>query len=243
MDMIKFLLSIFVLIPIVVFGQLKIISIDNPSVSLNDAEIGVIGDPSDLHVYKDLRIVNTSDEPIVVRFQRKRLLASARLDQICDDLLCHDATDTELYITPIDITIAPGDSSIFKPQVVPDGNEFCAIHEYNIVNPFANRYTGLTIKFVAGEQNCSLTTKQFDINKISVYPNPTTDYFIVMLDDQSSTLEMKLTDALGKEVLQQRINSSSNKVSLQGLNNGVYFVQLNAPNGELIGVKRLIVKR
>lgn len=223
-------------------GDISIVSVDDLSTSLNGTTVEVSGNPSDINIYKDLRIVNDGNEAITITYKRTRLVDDGVLDQICDEFLCHDADDIDTYITPVEITVLPGENTIFKPQIVPDGKEVCVYNKYEVVTPFGVVFDEITIKYTSGNANCLLNTN----NELSLvkhfefYPNPAQEDITIMYDSKDQT-SLQITDALGKTVVNKSIFSGS-KIILNELNNGVYFVQLITKEG-IVERKKLIVKR
>lgn len=223
-------------------GDISIVSVDDLSTSLNGTTVEVSGNPSDINIYKDLRIVNDGNEAITITYKRTRLVDDGVLDQICDEFLCHDADDIDTYITPVEITVLPGENTIFKPQIVPDGKEVCVYNKYEVVTPFGVVFDEITIKYTSGNANCLLNTN----NELSLvkhfefYPNPAQEDITIMYDSKDQT-SLQITDALGKTVVNKSIFSGS-KIVLNELNNGVYFVQLITKEG-IVERKKLIVKR
>lgn len=60
----------------------------------------------------------------------------------------------------------------------------------------------------------------------SLYPNPATTYATVQLEQLPRNGVLVLRDALGREVLRQRVAGYHNTVPLQGLGRGVYLLEL-----------------
>ncbi len=72
--------------------------------------------------------------------------------------------------------------------------------------------------------------KQLQIEEVKVYPNPARAFFTVSLPLTANRVEIKMFDVAGKMVKKQKFISSrvsELRVSTQGLNHGVYFVQVN----------------
>ena len=65
-------------------------------------------------------------------------------------------------------------------------------------------------------------------SKISVYPNPVTDYIIVQLPTGTSTYTISITDMSGRKV--QDVNGASGsmvKIPVKQYSNGYYIVSIN----------------
>jgi len=86
--------------------------------------------------------------------------------------------------------------------------------------------------------NESLSVGEFSAQGVKVYPNPAKDYINI----DSNTLEVAsvaVYDILGKNVLSQK-GLNNNRLDVSMLNNGVYFLQINA-NGNTT-IKKIIIE-
>jgi hypothetical protein len=67
-----------------------------------------------------------------------------------------------------------------------------------------------------------------------IYPNPTSDYVMLNINDNIHTnLSYVLLDIQGKVVSNAKINTIDTRVSLQGLSAGTYVFKVNQKNSEL----------
>jgi hypothetical protein len=62
-------------------------------------------------------------------------------------------------------------------------------------------------------------------SKISIYPNPSSKIIYVQNAPENATL--RLFNVVGKEVIRTIINAENEPVDIQGLNNGLYFADVN----------------
>ena len=77
---------------------------------------------------------------------------------------------------------------------------------------------------------------------INLFPNPATNYVTVNTGQISAGL-IVITDVLGREVLNIKLQSSTTEISLQSLEpGGTYFVRVLNTDGEILGVEKLIVR-
>lgn len=92
------------------------------------------------------------------------------------------------------------------------------------------------IKAVAGTTNyygadLTFTTLSTEIsennrtNSIEVYPNPATDYLTIR-NFTSENINIHITDILGQVVMTSSLSSNENRLSISGLNDGIYFIKL-----------------
>lgn len=67
---------------------------------------------------------------------------------------------------------------------------------------------------------------------VSVYPNPTTDYVTVQLDNApANQLFAELKDSAGKLIYSTEIISKSSQIPFYSLSSGVYILSLNESDG------------
>lgn len=75
----------------------------------------------------------------------------------------------------------------------------------------------------------------------NVYPNPAENYIDVLLNDKYSNAEATLYSALGRIIMEKQISQKSNKLNVQNIPAGIYWLQLKAGNIKNI-TKVVIVK-
>jgi hypothetical protein len=79
------------------------------------------------------------------------------------------------------------------------------------------------------------------ITSMEVFPNPTSDYVII----SSSTTKSKITsktirDMNGRSI--QKINSDSNRVSLNEMPSGVYFIEVLFDDNNYLTQKVIVIR-
>lgn len=224
------------------FAQtVEIVRTSDPSVDISGTEIEVIGTDSDIAVYSNLKVINKTGSAMNMAFKRQRLIDSGQADQICDNQGCFNATDTyEWSTSPVEIL--DGDTSLFKPQIVPNGNDFCGLNKYYVIDDQGIVYDSITIKIRTSKKNCFLNIKDESINKsnFEIYPNPAKN--ILNIETVGDTKVMFI-DALGKQVDEFEINVGSNKLDISSLKNGVYFVSVISAEGIRSKPSKLIVQK
>lgn len=226
----------------VAFGQIEIYEVTNPTVILNDTEHIVEGGVSDVAVYVDLRVKNISGSPITVRFRRERVIANSAEDQICDNDLCYSATDTPSYTTPNSTTLTDGESMIFKPQFVPEGVAFCAIHDYFVIDEFGFILDTMRIKFKVGGEDCSLNlpTTQYKNLDVYAFPNPSSGK--VTFSNAPAGSAIQIINVLGKSVLKANLKTENESIHIGNLSRGVYLYTVTLPNGQILPSRKLVIK-
>ncbi|PJB13935.1 MAG: hypothetical protein CO118_11135, partial [Flavobacteriales bacterium CG_4_9_14_3_um_filter_32_8] len=68
------------------------------------------------------------------------------------------------------------------------------------------------------------------LSSISLYPNPAKNYF--QLSSTKNVDNVELFNLNGQKVLSK--NSSLERINIEGLSSGVYFVKINSENGTKI---------
>jgi len=163
--------------------------------------------------------------------------------QICESNGCYDADDTYSYISPFLNSINSGDTSTFKPQIVPNGSESCAVHKYYVLNDFGIIYDSINVIFKTTNANCNLSINNNEKETVfNIYPNPAQDFVTVRGADLKNGGTVVFLDALGKEVKRASVKSASNSISVSELKRGVYFVNIHGQNGAKSNIQRLIIQ-
>jgi hypothetical protein len=90
----------------------------------------------------------------------------------------------------------------------------------------------LTGPFRISAYNESLSTGDFNKNKLTYYPNPVTD-FLNLSYDQDIT-DVTVTNMLGQQVLTKSINDTNTQLDLSGLSQGTYLVRVNTTDATKI---------
>ncbi len=124
----------------------------------------------------------------------------------------------------------------------------CAIALYNTANIYVagvscdstDLENYITIKYVQGqgvEENRQPLAA--DRLTLEVFPNPAKTYFTVRLPQTTDHSMIKIFNVSGKIVKSEELKGNNNRISLDGIMNGVYFVQLD---NQTISKKLVITK-
>lgn len=77
--------------------------------------------------------------------------------------------------------------------------------------------------------------------KWSIYPNPADEtLFLDVKTLSGEAMNVTLTDITGKTVLREQVRENVNTISLSGLPQGMYFVQLYTHSGSSLGSHKLL---
>jgi len=238
----RIVLSLIALVTLNAVAQIEIYEVSDPSTILNGTEYVVEGGVSDVAVYVDLRVKNISGSDITVRFRRERVIANSAEDQICDNDLCYSATDTPSYTTPGFTSLTDGEDMIFKPQFVPEGTPFCAIHDYIIIDEFGFVHDTIRIKFKVGGEDCFLNLQNNNYKNLDVYAYPNPAKGKITLKDAPAGSSVEIVNVLGKSVLTTKIKIENQSLQLNTLSKGIYLYTVTLPNGESLPSRKLVIK-
>ncbi|WP_107040203.1 T9SS type A sorting domain-containing protein [Brumimicrobium mesophilum] len=225
------------------FGQdIKIVSVNDFSNDISGTSVEITGDKNDAVIYFDLKVINEG-APVDVKYQRIREVNSGRVDQVCDNSLCFDADDVYSYTSPILNTLETNVPSTFKPQLIPNGMESCAVHNYYVVTESGEALDSVTIIFRTTNANCNLSVdKNEEKTSMNIFPNPAKDFITIKSDALKNGGTIVFLDALGKEIKRSFVNSENTKLSVNDLKRGVYFVNIYGAAGTKSSVQRLIIQ-
>jgi len=94
---------------------------------------------------------------------------------------------------------------------------------------------------------CNLGLDEPGISSFAIYPNPAkTQLFILSKNNNIENADIRICDALGRTVLIKQITlngSSSAQLSLDGINNGIYFMKITTGSNQLPLVVRIFVAK
>ncbi|MGV7108156.1 T9SS type A sorting domain-containing protein [Flavobacterium sp. U410] len=116
----------------------------------------------------------------------------------------------------------------FSSAIVNNGN----LHTwgYNSSGQLGNgSYTNDT--YIFGTLPCptsTLSTEDFAINKLKVYPNPVNDVLNISFDNEITAVS--IINLLGQEVLTKAINATEGKIDVSDLTPGTYLVKVTSNN-------------
>lgn len=83
-------------------------------------------------------------------------------------------------------------------------------------------YTGQDFLYFA-EISCGpLSVSDFDLNTISVFPNPATDF--ITLGNLKEPSLFQIYDLTGKKLMENELSSTDAKIDVSGLQQGMYFI-------------------
>lgn len=78
------------------------------------------------------------------------------------------------------------------------------------------------------------------LGKTSVYPNPTEEVLNIELPSSVKSADIDITDALGRHVLNNKMQSGMKAIDVSLLNRGVYFIHIS--DGAESATKRIVIQ-
>ena len=216
------------------------------TLSIDSADVNSMADSD--YFKKDLYVVNNSNNDYQLEFKRlRRYHKNNWTDQVCDNLICFNASDSYTWVRPTDagnaITLSPGDSSLFQPKVFPHLTAGCSIYTYQITNSFGVVLDTIQITYTLGAMNCFLGIEDEATEDISytVYPNPVNDVLNITIEQTAVNTSISIINIVGKEVAQMPLVNGNNQLDVSTLSSGVYFYSLKT-NNKVVETKKLIVR-
>jgi hypothetical protein len=84
----------------------------------------------------------------------------------------------------------------------------------------------------------ALSVNSFELNGVSIYPNPTNTGYVTISSLNSGKLDAQVFDILGKEVLNGQVEN--NQLNVSNLNAGMYILKLSQNNASI--TKKLVIQ-
>ncbi len=203
------------------------------TISVDPSSFVLTGNPAQTDISYHINVTNTSSETINLFWSfRMTNNPPSWLTWVCDKNLCY---------TPATTTCPPN-----KPNVIPNGESFdLQVHMNPQLVEGTSDYEikvldeqGNTLETIVGQFIISPTTavKESNTAKLSVFPNPTTDYFQV--SDTQGLKYVELFNIVGNKV--RSYDALPQKQYAVGdLSDGIYLVRLMTSTGKVIKTIRL----
>jgi bacillolysin len=148
--------------------------------------------------------------------------------------LCLGVPPVMINATPVGGTFSgPGmTSNLFNPAVAGTGT-FTIF--YNYTDPTTN--CSSVDSLVMSVADCTgLNALSNQIGSISVYPNPAKDQ-LTITNAMIGSASLVISDATGRIIISQSVNSNDEKVNVSQLANGVYLLRIKQGNATLKTIK------
>lgn len=220
-----FAIALLLLLPLTGNGQVTI-TVDPSSFVLS-------GNPSQTDVYFHIMVTNTSSSTANI-FWSKRMMNNPTpwFSWICDKNLCY-TPETNTCPPNKPNVIGPGESFDLQVHMNPASMEGEGDYELNLLDDQGNN-----LIFIGGDIliNNSTAVKESKDSKLTVFPNPTTEFFKVSEISGLKTIE--LFNIVGNKV--RSFEAVPQKQYYVGdLTDGIYLVRLLSSTGKVIKTIRL----
>lgn len=221
-----FLFSI-LLVPVLLTAQ---------SVSVDPSTFVLQGEPSDTDVAYHILVTNTGTETDSFYWSfRMSNNPSNWLTWVCDKNLCYDFTFTNCPPNKPNI-LAPNESFDLQIHMNPRDSIGTADYGINVLDSQGNILAPITGVF---EISVSSASKDLTDVNLSIYPNPTHNYFQV--SDLPNLKYVELFNIVGNKV--RTYDAAPNKQYQVGdLMNGMYLVRLISNTGSTLKTVRLSIR-
>ena len=187
-----------------------------------------------------MNVLNVSSNPKTLFVTRKRITTPPAdwEDALCWGISCYTYNANNPWSTPASKIVNSGASSLLTVDVDPSDvvNGSCTYRYY------FGEYTDTPEDSVdVLVTTTTLAVKEIKANSpvLTTYPNPADNYLTVTLQSNQTEGFIKMTDVLGKVVLEERI-SGSRKFDVEEFKNGVYVLVLTS-NGVSTS-KRIVIR-
>ncbi|ALM49963.1 hypothetical protein AMR72_14270 [Flavobacterium psychrophilum] len=131
----------------------------------------------------------------------------------------------------------PGDK--IPNRVIDLGSLAAGEHSFKIEVPSAEFYNDegyFPMSAYVESTTTTLDTKEFDLNKVDVYPNPVTDVALIQAPDMQIK-NVTVINTVGQTVF----TGATDKINMSQLQSGIYIVRVEFDNNQ-VAVKKIIKK-
>jgi Secretion system C-terminal sorting domain len=218
-------LTLILSIPLVSRGQVTV-SVDPPTFVLT-------GNPTQTDVSYHVQVTNTSADTAKI-FWSKRMNNNpvSWTSWICDKNLCYTPKVNSCPILKPNL-LAPGESFELQIHMDPAQLEGSADYQATLLDDQGNSLFVITGEFLISN---STAVKETNEAKLSIFPNPATDFFKV--SDIPGLNNIELFNIVGNKV--RSFEAVPQKQYYVGdLTDGIYLVRLESAGGKVIKTIRL----
>ena len=151
---------------------------------------------------------------------------------ICDKNLCYDPSVNSCPPNKPNV-LAAGDSMELQVHVNPANTEGSANYELNVIDDAGNVLSTINGQILV---NSTTAVKDLNASKLTVYPNPTQDFFQV--SDTPGLRYIELFNIVGSKM--KSFDAIPQKQYYVGdMTDGIYLVRLVTSSGKIIKTIRL----
>ena len=224
--MVRLILFLFaiLLFPLMIKGQVIVVE---------PLTFTIHGNPNQLDIHKDVHVTNTSNETLDLFWSKRMRNEPAPWgDYICDKTTCWD---TSYNANPMNKpnTIGPGESFDIQVHVMPFQREGTGDYELTISDKEGNVLATVTANVVIDQ---TTAVKDAANSRLTVFPNPTTDFFEV--SEAPGLRYVEIFNIVGNKV--RSYDAVPQKQYYVGdLSDGIYLVRLTTASKKVLKTIRL----
>ena len=203
------------------------------TVTVDPSSFVLTGNPLDHDIAYHIEVTNTSSSTASIYWSKSMTNhPSTWTSWICDKALCYPP-ETNANPASKPNVLAPGESFDLQVHMNPDSIEGTADYVVNIIDNLGNILTSISGEFII---NTTTGIKENSLSKLTVYPNPATEYFKV--SEIPNLKNIELFNIIGNKV--RSFDAIPQKQYYVGdLTDGIYLVRLLSTSGKIIKTIRL----
>lgn len=203
------------------------------SVTVDPLTFVLTGNPSQTDIHQDIHITNTGNESVMINWS-KRMTNEPNpwTSWVCDRLLCWDSL---VNSSPLNkgTLLTPGEAFDLQVHMNPFQTVGTGDYVIHILDDNGNNITSVTASFVISN---TTAVKESNEARLTVYPNPTSDFFEV-----SGTPGVKYVEVfniIGNKV--KSFDAAPGRQYFVGdLADGIYLVRLGTATKKVLKTVRL----
>lgn len=218
-------LFVLLLFPVLMKGQITI--------SVDPATFVLTGNPTQTDIAYHIDVTNTSAQTINL-FWSKRMENNPPIWQswVCDKNLCYSPNINSCPPSNANV-IEPGGVMDISVHVFPDNTEGSGDYNLNIIDENGNVLAAISGQILVSS---ATAVKDLAASKLTVFPNPTQDFFQV--SDTPGLRYIELFNIVGSKM--KSFDAIPQRQYYVGdLTDGIYLVRLVTSNGKIIKTIRL----
>ena len=221
----------------ILLSLLPCFSISQAQVAIKPAIFDFKGKPTEPLIKYDVKVINTSGDSVKLLWsQRLNNVPAPWQSYICDKNLCYD---TSIYSCPVENPniLAAGDSMLIQMHLLPHGVEGTGEYAVNLLDTVGNVVGTITGNLII---NLSSSSSQAEKNsKLSVFPNPASDYF--QTSDLPGLKVVEIFNLVGRKM--KSFDAAPQQQYFVGdLSEGIYLVALVDAYGKKLKTVRLSIQ-
>ena len=136
----------------------------------------------------------------------------------------------------------PSATETFESAYFGNGGSFSYTFMSEGDNPFqCDPHAGIMFGTITVVANGTLSIDTNMLNSVSVYPNPVNDILNIDIPKKiDNGLNIAVFDALGKQVMFEKLNNLKSSFSVSELNAGIYLMKLTSSSQNMSVTKRFV---